>query len=153
MGSSLLYVGRGRILMHCGSSLARSARYPIRPRSDTSYRTVITVPSVVIPTIIAMCRAGLTTRSCVQRVVGRACHTSLPSTNQDLIELFPAGATKPVSIPSESHSYALARLFGVVSVSQGGIFIFSERMQSAYECPAWKSSAGIVTWSELSTIN
>ena len=32
----LIYVGCGRILIHCGVSLARSARYPIRPQSDLS---------------------------------------------------------------------------------------------------------------------
>ena len=32
----LIYVGCGRILIHYGVSLARSARYPIRPQSDLS---------------------------------------------------------------------------------------------------------------------
>ena len=32
-------------------SHAQSARYPIRPRSDTSYRTVITTRFAVVPTV------------------------------------------------------------------------------------------------------
>jgi hypothetical protein len=46
----LVYVGRDGIFMHRGVSLARSARCPIRSRSDMSYRTVITVRYAVIPT-------------------------------------------------------------------------------------------------------
>ena len=45
----LVYVGHGRILIHCGVSLARSARYPIRPQSDLSLLDDINSNSFLAP--------------------------------------------------------------------------------------------------------